>query len=63
MHAIKRVEIIIDYLESPRLLERIQKEVTDVGYTVVKEVVGSGKRGERMGDGLSGEMPTTKPSG
>ena len=56
MHAIKRVEIIIDYLESPRLLERIQKEDMDIGYTVVKEVVGSGKRGERMGDGLSGEM-------
>ncbi len=56
MHAIKKVEIIIDYLESPRLLELIQKGVTDVGYTVIKEVVGSGRRGDRMGDGFSGEM-------
>ena len=56
MQAIKKVEIIIDYLESPRLLERIQQEDMDIGYTVVKEVVGSGGRGERMGDGFSGEL-------
>ena len=56
MQAIKKVEIIIDYLELPRLLELIQKEGMAVGYTVVKEVVGSGGRGERTGDGFSGEL-------
>ncbi len=56
MHAIKKVEIIIDYLESPRLLERIKNEGITVGYTVIKEVVGSGGRGDRAGDGLSGEL-------
>ncbi len=56
MQAIKKVEIIIDYLESPRLLERIQKEGMAVGYTVIKEVVGSGGRGERTGDGFLGEL-------
>ena len=56
MHAIKKVEIIIDYLESPRLLEQIKEEGIAVGYTVVKEVVGGGGRGHRTGDGLSGEL-------
>ncbi len=56
MQAIKKIEIIIDYLESPRLLEQIQKEGIAVGYTIIKEVVGGGGRGERAGDGLSGEL-------
>ena len=56
MQAIKKVEIIIGYLESPRLLEQIKKEGIAVGYTVVKEVVGGGGRGDRTGDGLSGEL-------
>ncbi len=56
MQAVKKVEIIIDYLELPRLLELIHKESTAVGYTVIKEVVGSGRRGERTGDGFSGEL-------
>ncbi|NDP48212.1 MAG: transcriptional regulator [Sulfuriferula multivorans] len=56
MQAIKKVEIIIDYLELPRLLELIQKEDMAVGYTVIKEAVGSGGRGDRTGDGFSGEL-------
>ncbi len=57
MQAIKKVEIIIDYLELPRLLALIKKEgIAAGGYTVIKEVVGSGGRGERMGDGFSGEL-------
>ena len=56
MQAIKKVEIIIGYLESPRLLEQIKEEGIAVGYTVIKEVVGSGRRGDRTGDGLSGEL-------
>ncbi len=56
MQAVKKVEIIIDYLELPRLLELIQEESTVVGYTVIKEVIGSGRRGERTGDGFSGEL-------
>ncbi len=56
MKAVKKVEIIIDYLEAPRLLERIQKEGVAVGYSVVKEVIGSGGRGVRTGDSFSGEL-------
>ncbi len=56
MQAIKKVEIIVAYLELARLLELLQKEGLAVGYTVIKEAVGSGGRGERTGDGLSGEL-------
>ncbi len=56
MQAVKKVEIIIEYLELPRLLELIQKRGIAVGYTVIKEAVGSGGRGDRTGDGLSGEL-------
>ncbi len=56
MQAVKKVEIIIEYLELPRLLELIKKESITVGYTVIKEAVGSGGRGDRAGDGLSGEL-------
>ena len=56
MQAIKKVEIIVDYLELARLLELIQKEGIAVGHTVIKEVVGSGGRGDRTGDGFSGEL-------
>lgn len=56
MQAIKKVEIIIDYLELARLLELIQKENIAVGYTVIKEAFGAGGRGEMAGDGLSGEF-------
>ncbi len=56
MQAVKKVEIIIDYLEAPRLLELIKKERIAVGYTVIKETVGSGERGDRTGDGFSGEL-------
>ena len=54
MQAIKKVEIIIDYQELPRLLELFKKDGTEVGYTVIKEAFGSGGRGEMAGDGLSG---------
>ena len=56
MQAIKKVEIIINCLELPRLLALIKKEGIAVGYTVIKEAVGSGGRGNRTGDGLSGEL-------
>ncbi len=56
MQAIKKVEIIIEYLELPRLLALIKKESITVGYTVIKEVVGSGGRGVRTGDDFSGEL-------
>ncbi len=56
MQAIKKVEIIIEYMEVPRLLEVLKKEVVDVGYTVIKEAFGAGRRGEMAGDGFSGEF-------
>ncbi|MEO6699256.1 MAG: hypothetical protein ABIM24_07780 [Paraperlucidibaca sp.] len=56
MQAIKKVEIIIEYLELPRLLALLKKASITVGYTVIKEAVGSGGRGERAGNGFSGEL-------
>lgn len=56
MQAIKKIEIIVDYLELARLLELIQKDGMAVDYTVIKEATGSGGRGNRTGDGLSGEL-------
>ena len=56
MQAIKKVEIIIGYTELPQLLVVLKKEVLAVGYTVIKEVMGAGGRGEMAGDGLSGEF-------
>ena len=56
MQAIKKVEIIIEYMELARLLEVLKKEALAVGYTVIKEAFGAGGRGEMAGDGLSGEF-------
>ncbi len=56
MQALKKVEIIIDYMELPRLLDRLQKEGLAVDYTVIKEAVGSGGRGKRTGDSFLGEL-------
>lgn len=56
MQAIKKVEIIIEYMEVPRLLEVLKKEALAVGYTVIKEAFGAGGRGEMAGDGFSGEF-------
>jgi nitrogen regulatory protein PII len=56
MQAIKKVEIIIEYMELARLLEVLKKEALAVGYTVIKEAFGVGGRGEMAGDGLSGEF-------
>ena len=56
MQAIKKVEIIIEYMEVPRLLEVLKKEVVPVGYTVIKEAFAAGGRGEMAGDGFSGEF-------
>jgi len=56
MQAVKRIEIIIGYVELPRLLEALKKEALVLDYTVIKEVFGVGGRGEMAGDGLSGEF-------
>ena len=56
MQAIKKVEIVVDYLELANLLALIKKDGLAVGYTIIKEAVGRGVRGERTGDGLSGEL-------
>lgn len=56
MQAIKKVEIIIECMVLPQLLEVLKKEDIAVGYTVIKEAFGAGGRGEMAGDGLSGEF-------
>lgn len=56
MQAIKRVEIIIGYTELPQVLGVLKKEGLAVGYTIIKDVLGGGDRGEMAGDGISGEF-------
>ena len=56
MQAIKKVEIIIEYMALTGLLEVLKKETLAVGYTVIKEAFGAGERGEMAGDGISGEF-------
>lgn len=55
MEQVKRVEIIIDTPELPRLIEALEAEKV-TGYTVIREVMGRGDRGLQQGDGLSGEF-------
>lgn len=52
MRDVKKIEIVIDSIELPRLLRLLDaKGVT--GYTVIRDVAGKGGRGERMGDDLT----------
>ena len=53
MKPVKKVEIVIDALEVPRILERL--EGMDIkGYTVIREAHGKGDRGTRPGDVFTG---------
>lgn len=49
---VKRIEIVIDAAHTPALLT-ILKVVGMPGYTLVRDVQGTGDRGERGGDGLT----------
>jgi len=55
MTPVKKIEIIVDYLDLPLLVARLQ-ELGIKGYTVIRDASGSGDRGTRAGDGLSGEF-------
>ena len=52
MIAVKRLEIVIDAAHTPELI-RVVKDAGVPGYTLLRDVQGSGDRGDRSGDGLS----------
>lgn len=51
MTAITRLEIVIDAAHTPEMI-RALREAGAPGYTLVRDVQGSGDRGDRGGDGL-----------
>lgn len=52
MKSVKKIEIVIDSVELPKVLRALdEQEVT--GYTVIGDVTGKGERGERTGDDLT----------
>jgi len=51
MQAVKRIEIVIDALELPRMIKLI--EPLAPGYTVIQNVSGKGHRGERHADQIT----------
>ena len=52
MKAVKRIEIIIDSLDLKDLLKEFE-DLGISGYSIIKDVIGSGDRGERSGDLLN----------
>ena len=52
MKEIKRIEIVIDAAHTPELVRTI-KSAGATGYTLIRDVQGSGDRGDRAGDELS----------
>ncbi len=52
MRQVKRIEIVIDSVELPKLLKLLDARGVS-GYTVIRDVAGKGGRGERMGDDLT----------
>lgn len=55
MKPVKRIEIVVDQAELPRLIEALDAGGVG-GYTVLRDALGMGRRGRRGGDGLSGEF-------
>jgi len=55
MKPVKRLEIVVDEAELPRLLDALDAAGVG-GYTVLRDAQGKGRRGRRGGDGLSGEF-------
>lgn len=51
MKAVKRVEIVIDAAHTPDLVKAV-KSTGATGYTLLRDVHGSGDRGDRTGDEL-----------
>lgn len=52
MEAVKRIEIIVDALEVPDLLRRLEQAGVS-GYTVMHDATGKGERGLRDGGELT----------
>lgn len=52
---VKKIEIVIDYLQLKNLLTKLEDAGFD-NYTAIKDVIGKGSRGSRSGDGLTGEF-------
>lgn len=52
MKPIKRIEIVIDAAHTPELVRTIKSAGAN-GYTLIRDVQGSGDRGDRAGDELS----------
>lgn len=52
MVPVKRIEIVIDAAHTPELIA-VVKRAGAPGYTLIRDVHGSGDRGDRLGDGLS----------
>ena len=55
MKPVKRIEIIIDSLDLNPCLKELEK-MGITGYTVIRDVIGSGDRGARIGDMLNDTM-------
>ena len=53
MKPVKRVELVMDALEVPHLLESLA-DIDINAYTVIREAHGKGERGTRGGDVFSG---------
>jgi len=52
MKSVKRLEIIIGAAHIPRLVEML-RQAGAPGYTLIRDVQGSGDRGDRSGDELT----------
>ncbi len=52
MKPVKRIEIIVDSMDLKKCLSELQ-QLGITGYTVIRDVIGSGDRGERSGDLLN----------
>jgi nitrogen regulatory protein PII len=52
---VKKIEIIVDYLDLQKVVSSL-RDLGIKGYTVIREASGTGDRGARAGDGLSGEF-------
>jgi PII-like signaling protein len=53
MQAVHRIEIVVDAPNSERVIDLLAKEGIR-GYTLIRGVSGSGERGKRMGDEITG---------
>lgn len=49
MEAVKKIEIVTNSLELPKVLEILEKSGVS-GYTVIEDVIGKGKRGRAIND-------------